>query len=84
MIEHLIRLREQGKISDDLLVLYGISGDMPEITTYQEMSIQERHRFWLQRLENNLGPNWIRVFPTIYQRFKRLFFDRVDWQNDGF
>lgn len=62
----LIRLREKGEISDKVLLLYGISGEMPQrstITTPQEK--EEARQLFLTRIVARFGKRWRRFFKEI-------------------
>lgn len=86
----MIQLHEQGLISDQVLLMYGISGDLPERDAYNTMSSEEKERLWHERIKSRLGPNWMERFSgrnlplPIFP--KRRFETRplISWKHDGF
>jgi hypothetical protein len=79
-------LREKGLISEETMLLYGMSGELPERTAYRIMTIEEKRALWEQRMERTLGPNWrdhIGRVPHLLQK-KRIEFEIHDWLKEGF
>ncbi len=83
------QLHELGKISDEVMLLYGISGELPERQVLYNLSEEEKEAIWGERLERRFGPNWRRRFeggrfalPTFLQRRVERFVH--DWLKEGF
>lgn len=53
-----IRMYERGQISDEALLLYGLSGELPERNAIKEMTPRQRVALWSERLDDRLGNNW--------------------------
>jgi hypothetical protein len=87
---NLNRLKEEGLVSDETLLMYGISGDLPEQNTYQVMNEEEKNAFWSERMETRFGPNWQDLFNdgTLRLPWFRLKesveFNRPNWLTNGF
>jgi hypothetical protein len=91
MAINMTRLHERGVISDQTLLMYGISGELPERRTYMGMSSEEKERLWAERLEARLGPNWSERFSDRNLRLpiveNRRWFETqtiVNWRQEGF
>lgn len=82
----MLRMHEQGQISDQILLLYGMSGDLPDQENYRTLQEHERHNFWSARMEKNLGPNWRERFDSLPSLLKRMVSNRLipQWIKDGF
>lgn len=55
---------ERGMIPHEALLMYGISGDMPDYPAYREMSPEEKEAIWAERMEDRFGPNWREQMDT--------------------
>jgi len=84
------QLHEKGIISNDVMLLYGISGDMPERGAYMAMSPEEKEAVWAERMERRLGPNWRERFrqrqcrlPVFLQKGMAKY-PTHDWLKEGF
>lgn len=82
-------LHERGVIDDATMLMYGISGEMPERGMYMAMSPEEKERMWRDRMEARFGPNWLQRFsnrnlplPLFMQR--RFEHVPVNWLKEGF
>lgn len=78
-------LHQKGVISEQVLVLYGISGPLPERNMYAALSAEEKEAIWVQRMESRFGPNWrqrFRNLPAILQR--RIETTTINWRKEGF
>ena len=76
-------LHQRGKISDEILLLYGISGQLPEQRVYIRLSEEEKRAIWEERMQNRFGPNWRRYvsnLPTIFNTKQGAH----DWLRQGF
>ena len=81
------QLHEQGAISDEMMLLYGMSGDLPERTQYLNLSDEEKQALWEQKMERRLGMNWRRRFDELPNFLsKKRFFGRCfhNWLKEGF
>jgi hypothetical protein len=79
----MIKLRDRGVISDEVLLLYGMSGELPDRQRYVKMSQDEGRAFWEKRFNDKLGENWqehIVQLPAIFGR-KGL---GTNWLKEGF
>ena len=79
------QLHQRGLISDEMMLLYGISGELPERRVYIELSEGEKEAFFDERMERRFGPDWRRRFsnlPTFLQR--RMFTQKHNWLKEGF
>lgn len=77
------QLHERGIISDQVLMLYGISGDLPERHVYSQLTIEEKRELWEDRMERRFGPTWrtnIRSVPRMFQETH----GGHDWIREGF
>ena len=80
----ILRLYESGLISEHLLYIYGISGELPEREVYYRMSDQEKETYWDQKMSSKFGECWRNFFtelPTFLN--KRDFFSH-NWLVEGF
>jgi hypothetical protein len=79
------QLHEKGLISNDTMLLYGISGDLPEYGMYMAMSDEEKEALWTERMERRFGPNWRQRFnnlpPLLRQKLKN---STHNWLKEGF
>ena len=87
MDHQLLEWHDQGLVSDEIVLLYGISGTFPEQHEYAAMTPRQREALWSERLESRLGRNWRERF---YRRGFTLpaFLRRVEhthnWLTEGF
>jgi hypothetical protein len=56
------KMYSRGLISDQMMMLYGISGALPDRGTYNSMTQEEKERLWSDRMEARFGPNWLEQF----------------------
>lgn len=85
MARNLLKMRERGLVNDEMLLMYGISGDLPERHIYTAMTPEQRREFFHSRMESRFGPNW-RRFVTL-EWSEQIFEDREileDWLTEGF
>jgi len=79
------QLHEKGIISDETMMLYGISGLLPERTAYMTLTLEEKEALWVERMENRFGPYWrrrFRLLPSLLRGgFRRM---THDWLKEGF
>lgn len=79
------QLHEKGHISDEVLLMYGIQGELPERLAYVGLSNEEKRIMWEERIEGRLGPNWrehVRYVPPLLVKEKQC--ENVNWRRDGF
>jgi hypothetical protein len=79
-------LHSKGIVSDETMVLYGISGPLPEKDTYSELSVGQKQSFWEERLSSKFGPNWRSRFPINVRSCKEFGVDGIkhNWTKEGF
>lgn len=79
-------MRDLNDASNEMLLLYGISGVLPDLGKYMEMTPRQRATMWSERLEDRLGQNW-------RERFRRRGFtlpaflqltEHHNWLKEGF
>lgn len=79
----LLSLRRQGLIPEETLMLYGISGDLPDRDAYAAMATEERRALWQNRMQQAFGRNWQREFtnlPAIFTKEREIH----NWIKEGF
>lgn len=84
IIRQLLKMRDRGEISEEVLILYGISGDLPDQAMYLQMSQDEQRELWTGRMENRYGSDWRAIFrnPPIF--VKEAENKKQDWKIEGF
>lgn len=84
--ETMLKMHEKGEISDEILLLYGMSGDLPTKERYQSLEDHEKTQYWSTRMEQRLGPNWRERFDSLPALLKRVVSNRLipSWLKDGF
>jgi hypothetical protein len=78
------RLHQKGLISDSVLLMYGISGDLPEMGVYSTLSAEEKNALWQERMERRLGPNWSNRFHSDIPLPRIMSCESVNWRKEGF
>lgn len=80
------KMRERGLISDQMMVIYGISGPLPDQQTYANLSLEEKQRIWTERMESRYGPEWRGLFGNAILPVVRKSFAQpaIDWRVYGF
>lgn len=78
------QLHQQGKISDQVMLLYGISGDLPERKFYAKLSDNEKLALWEERMELKLGPSWRRHINNLPTMFREVEQSGHNWLQEGF
>lgn len=79
----LLRMHEHGLIPEQTLLLYGISGELPERRVYLQMSDEEKQLLWRERMVNRYGVNWRRRFTYLPEFLREKEFIH-DWKKEGF
>ena len=80
-------LHRRGIINEEILVLYGISGDLPERNMYMSLTQEEKQALWEERMESRFGPNWRNRFSNLGLRLfthDKKEFSKFSWIKDGF
>lgn len=82
----LLSMRDKGQITDETLILYGISGDLPVRTTYNQMTSKEKRQIWENRMKNRYGVTWREYFNTIPSIFEDDVREEIinEWMKEGF
>ena len=84
------RLFEKGMIGEETLLLYGISGTLPDRNVYFGMSPEEKQNLWEEKMLNRFGPNWKDRFSentlrlSIFNSKRLNCKKKVDWKHEGF
>lgn len=83
------KLHQKGKISDAAVLIFGISGIMPDIIKYNSMSTEEKNNIWRERMERKFGSDWIEKFenrniplPIVVDNLEKNNIN--NWAEDGF
>ena len=82
-----IRMHERGQISDEALLLYGISGDLPELHVIMDMTPRQRVAMWSERLDDRLGQDWrerLRRRGLTLPTFLQMVEKNHNWLKEGF
>lgn len=81
----MLELKEKGIISEETLILYGISGPLPDRHVYIQMSENEKERLWSERMERRFGEDWRRRL-NIRPNFLRRKCEKIahNWLKEGF
>ena len=85
---HMKRLHASGKINDASLMMFAISGPLPDPDAYRRMNNEQKRAIWNPRLNERLGANWRETLnhpeakiPVFDNRFD---FVKVNWIKEGF
>ncbi len=81
------QLHQKGVINDDIMILYGISGELPERGMYMALTQQEKQAIWEERMESRFGPNWRTRFSSMGLRLFNLNkkeYNKINWSKEGF
>ena len=78
----MIKLHQKGAISDNTLMMFGISGELPEQLVYEKLTRDEKQKFWEKRLEDNFGSQWKRHINKLPALFREI--ESPDWLKEGF
>lgn len=78
------QLHQQGKISDQVMMLYGISGDLPERIVYAQLTETEKRELWEERMVSRLGPQWRRHVSNLPAIFCEIQHGTHNWLQEGF
>ena len=80
------QLLDKGSISQELYLLYGMSGKLPDQKEYSELQTNDQQDFWDKRFTNNLGDQWRDNVAHVPQLLKTScrYLAQIDWHYDGF
>lgn len=70
----LLELYEMGKISRDILFVYGIAGELPDPRQYMLLTSEQKIMFWDDRMRKLYGSEWRSIFQL----------NRHNWSRQGF
>ena len=85
-------LHSKGVINDQTLLMFGISGDLPDVSSYNRLTTEEKSTIWNEKLANRFGNNWREDFnrkaiPLITVRRLKASnadLDKINWRKEGF
>lgn len=86
-------MHSRGLISDTTLVMYGISGSLPDRSQYAALSDREKQSLWSSRMDRRFGPNWRDHFRgmnlpyfirEVVERKYTSSYCETDWRTFGF
>lgn len=78
----LIELFRRGEIEEYVLILHGVSGNLPSEETYRSMSRQEKTQFWQQKMQSKYGKQWKELFHSLPALLNEN--SQVNWTQEGF
>lgn len=83
------QLHQRGLITDAALMLYGISGPLPDAEEYSRLTVAQKNNIWHERMERKLGPDWLSRLqnlsvPLPVVEEVRFTPEPADWLRDGF
>lgn len=81
----MIELKNKGIISEETLILYGISGPLPERNVYLNMSSSDREHLWMNRMSRRFGSDWqdrLNIQPNFFK--SKLESITHNWLKEGF
>jgi len=85
--DKMIDLYERGKISNEVLMLYAMSGSLPDALEYNKLKPEQKQDFWLNRIEERLeNPNRVslREFRGNVRKWLNFKDRKVNWKKEGF
>ena len=84
--QKLLEQHERGLINDQFLIMYGVSGELPDRTAYYRLSDEEKVALWEDRMRRKLGPNWRDRLDRLPNFLCRHFTEAktIDWIREGF
>lgn len=80
----LTELHDQGLVSDQFLLMYGIQGELPERSIYFSLNDDEKLAIWTDRMERRFGANWRRRFRQLPAFLKEIDTSEHNWKIEGF
>lgn len=72
-------LYDRELISDEAMLMFGVSGEFPDLDTYRAMPPGDQEGLWADRLEGRFGPDWADWFGV-----KKTKGTVVGWKDNGF
>lgn len=83
--DRLLEMRDRGEISEEALLVYAVSGPLPQDFEFAHLSDRDKERFWEERVESNLGVRWREYLGTRADFMKMPGGPpKVDWAKEGF
>ena len=85
--ETMVKMHEKGEISDEILLLYGMSGDLPDPEWLRTLEDHELDKFWNKKMSKQLGENWRERFRSLPAFLRRVVVSNrliPRWLKDGF
>ena len=80
--DRMIQMHSDGSITDEFLLLYAVSGPLPQ---QGFISDREKQLWWEQRVESNLGVEWRTYLGTRADFMKMPKQNlKVNWAKEGF
>ena len=80
----IMQLHQKGKIPDEVVILFGMSGELPEKSVYSQFTPEEKQSYWENRMASNLGDEpWKRSLnrlPAMFQEIMPIH----NWLQEGF
>ena len=79
-----MQLHQSGKIPDEVVVLFGMSGDLPEKSVYSQFTLEEKQAYWEKRMASNFGDeSWKRRISRLPAMFQEVL-PQHNWLQEGF
>ena len=83
--DRLLQQHREGLVSDEVLQMYAIQGDLLTQQQFHTMTAEEKQRWWEERVESNLGVNWRAYLGTLADFIKMPEKPKkVNWAKEGF
>jgi hypothetical protein len=85
--ETMFEMHQNGEISDEALLLYGMSGEVPDPKWLCNLEDHEREKFWNKKMSKRLGENWRERFRSLPDFLRRVVVSSrliPKWSRDGF
>jgi hypothetical protein len=79
-------LHSRGIISDEVMILYGISGPLPERRMYADLAADKKQAIWEEKMSNTFGPHWRSRFTVNVTTCKEFDIEETNhnWIKEGF
>lgn len=81
----MLQMHEKGLINDQMLILFGISGELPLHQVYAAMTEDEKIGLWESRMQQRFGDSWrsrVRSVPSFMCRTTEV--RGCNWIREGF
>jgi hypothetical protein len=82
----MLDLHSREEICDETLLLFGMSGDLPDPEWFHTLSEEERAEYWSRRMEDRLGEDWREQFKRLPRFLRKVVKNKLAslWIKDGF